>query len=99
MKNSFSKQPGTDRTATESVHAVIGENHVAMDSEPLLPDGLPQRSPEELVALASTQGVKPVTRFQDLLGDFWPEDEEADDFIAARRQWQRERRADSSKSY
>src|SRR5688572_13503308 len=30
--------------------------------------------------LAVQQGVKPVERLEDLFGDFWPEDETADDF-------------------
>jgi len=33
---------------------------------------------------AAEQGVEPVTDFGTLLGDFWPEDESADDFIARR---------------
>ena len=37
--------------------------------------------------LAAEQGVKPVARFEDLLGDFWPDDEDVDDFIAAVRRW------------
>ena len=35
----------------------------------------------------------PVEKLEDLWGDFWPEDEQTDDFIAAIRQW---RRADPS---
>jgi hypothetical protein len=53
-------------------------------------EGIPRRSAEDLIALAREQGVKPVERFEDLLGDFWPEDERVDDFLEARRQWQRE---------
>ena len=44
----------------------------------------------ELDTLAALQGVFPVTRFEDLIGEFWPEGESADDFIAAVRQWRRE---------
>jgi hypothetical protein len=40
--------------------------------------------------LAAQQGVQPVTNFEDLLGDFWPDDETADQFIDAVRQWRRE---------
>jgi len=32
--------------------------------------------------LAAEQGVKPVQRFEDLLGDFWPEDQSVDDSLA-----------------
>jgi hypothetical protein len=55
-------------------------------------EGLPRRSPADLLALAKLQGVKPVERFEDLLGDFWPEDETCDEFIA----WLREGRQDRS---
>ncbi len=48
-----------------------------------------QRTPD-LATLAAQQGVSPVTNFDDLLGDFWPEDETADEFIAAVRQWRRD---------
>ena len=44
----------------------------------------------DLTTLAAQQGVPPVTNFDDLLGDFWPEDETADDFIAAVRRWRHE---------
>jgi hypothetical protein len=43
-----------------------------------------------LSELAVEQGVRPVRNFDDLLGDFWPEDETADQFIAAVRQWRDE---------
>src|SRR5690242_7840112 len=40
------------------------------------------QSPTDLVTLAARQGVKPVDNFDVLLGDFWPEDEPADEFAA-----------------
>ncbi len=46
--------------------------------------------PRDLLALATEQGVRPVTDFDDLLGDFWPEDETADEFVAAVRRWRSE---------
>lgn len=46
--------------------------------------------PQSLEALASAQGTPLAVNFEDLLGDFWPEDETADDFVAAVRQWRRE---------
>jgi hypothetical protein len=58
---------------------------------PSLFDGLPRRTPADLLALAEEQGVKPVERFEDLLGDFWPEDETCDEFLA----WLRMGRQDS----
>lgn len=53
-------------------------------------EGLPRRRPEDLDALAQAQGAPLAVRFDDLIGDFWPEDESCDEFIAAVRQWRRE---------
>jgi hypothetical protein len=53
-------------------------------------EGLPRRTPADLLALAEAQGAKPVERFEDLLGDFWPEEETGDQFLA----WLREERRD-----
>ena len=44
----------------------------------------------DIEQLAVEQGVCPVTDFESLLGDFWPEDESADEFIAQVRAWRRE---------
>lgn len=44
----------------------------------------------DLETLAATQGVRPITNLDDLVGDFWPEDESVDDFVAAVRRWRRE---------
>jgi hypothetical protein len=41
----------------------------------------------DLSALAASQGVGPITNFDDLLGDFRPEDETVDQFVAAVREW------------
>jgi hypothetical protein len=43
-----------------------------------------------LEALASEQRVEPVDDFDALLGDFWPEDEGADEFVATLREWRRD---------
>ncbi len=43
-----------------------------------------------IAELAETQQVLPMTSLDGLWGDFWPEDESVDDFIAAVRQWRRE---------
>lgn len=45
---------------------------------------------ENLDALAADQGVKAANDFDALLGDFWPEDESADEFVAALSGWRRE---------
>jgi hypothetical protein len=41
-----------------------------------------------LARLATEQGVNPITDPTVLLGDFWPEDEDADHFDATIRAWQ-----------
>jgi hypothetical protein len=47
-------------------------------------------STTDLKILAAQQGVSAVSDFDSLLGDFWPEDESADQFIASVREWRRE---------
>ncbi len=49
----------------------------------------------DVEALAREQGVPSDTKFEDLLGDFWPEDQSVDDFLAARERWRREGRNSS----
>ena len=44
----------------------------------------------DVEALAKAQGVTPVTSPEELAGDFWPEGESTDDFIATIRKWRRE---------
>jgi hypothetical protein len=44
----------------------------------------------DLETLAAQQRVRPVADFDALLGDFCPEAETADEFIAALRRWRRE---------
>jgi len=44
--------------------------------------------PVDLATLATAQGVTPIERPEDLLGDFWPEDEQVEDFLAAIEAWQ-----------
>ncbi|MBW3624283.1 MAG: hypothetical protein KY468_12825 [Armatimonadetes bacterium] len=49
-----------------------------------------QKARKRVLELAEQQGVKPVERFEDLLGDFWLEEESIDDFIATVRAWRNE---------
>lgn len=42
------------------------------------------------LTLAAEQGVSPVTDLNQLLGDFWPEDESVDDFVTTLYEWRRE---------
>lgn len=46
----------------------------------------------DIEALARKQGVSSNVKFEDLLGDFWPEDQSVEDFLAARERWRREGR-------
>jgi len=50
--------------------------------------------PTDLATLATAQGVTAVERPEDLLGDFWPEDEPIEEFLAALRQWRGHDRSD-----
>ena len=51
---------------------------------------LPKGSEEELRQLAIRQGASLSVRFEDLLGDFWPEDESCDEFLSELRKWRQE---------
>ena len=53
-------------------------------------DSDPRLNKPTLEELAIQQGVFPVQNFDDLLGNFWPEEETADDFINAVEEWRRE---------
>jgi hypothetical protein len=44
----------------------------------------------DLLTLAARQDVQPIADFDAHFGDFWPEDESVDEFIAAEREWRRE---------
>ncbi|MBT3269020.1 hypothetical protein HN371_17870 [Candidatus Poribacteria bacterium] len=57
----------------------------------------PMLKRHDLDTLAREQGVGPVVNFDDLLGDFWPEDETADEFIATVRRWRREGQNEAAK--
>src|SRR5579859_7997913 len=43
--------------------------------------------PLSLEQLAAAQGVGPVTDFESMLGDFWPEQETTEEFLATLRTW------------
>ena len=77
------------RMALESI-LEAGDGEAAYGAED--PEGAlsPFDSPLDLEALASEQGVGPADDFDALLGDFWPEDEDADEFIATLREWRRD---------
>jgi uncharacterized protein (DUF433 family) len=48
------------------------------------------RPPMSLEEIAARQGVEPVENIDDLRGDFWPEDEPADEVTETVRTWRRE---------
>jgi plasmid stability protein len=79
----------------EYARAALEEKLAAAGSGPegSLYAGLPRRSPRELIDLARQQGAPVAVRFEDLLGDFWPENESADEFMATLREWRRDGRA------
>lgn len=49
-----------------------------------------EKEAKDLMTLAREQGVLPISNFDDQLGDFWPEDETADEFVETIRKWRRE---------
>ena len=44
----------------------------------------------ELASLAEAQGVSPIGDIDELVADFWPDDEDIEDFMAAVRKWRAE---------
>jgi hypothetical protein len=52
---------------------------------------LAEEAPKSIGQIAAEQGIEPIN-FEELgkLGEFWPEDESIDDFIAAVREWRRD---------
>lgn len=55
----------------------------------VLPQGCsPAEKLAALEALAELQGIKPIDDPREMIGDFWPENESVDEFLAARKRWQ-----------
>ena len=73
--------------ASELLNNLLGSSRENGDSAPSVSFHGTETSLDRLIA---EQGVKPA-KFTDLLGDFWPEDETADDFISAVRSWRAQR--------
>jgi hypothetical protein len=69
------RQPGTTVTA----YMVGGAVNVIRDYD--APD---------LDALAEAQDVEPIGDIDELIADFWPEDERVEDFMATVRRWRDE---------
>jgi hypothetical protein len=49
-----------------------------------------------IVELKLVQGTIPTSDPRELLGDFWPEEENIDDFLAALREWRGHTRTDQA---
>lgn len=49
-----------------------------------------QRRKVNPLAIAAAQGVKPITDVQELRGNFWPEEENLDDFLRELTRWRHE---------
>ncbi len=83
----------TSATRNRTVHVGLYDTSASPESErrreqnPLSFYALPS-----IERLAFDQGVPPTTKFEDLLGKSWPEDQSVEDFFEARRRWRRERR-------
>lgn len=59
------------------------DQYLSMSSTSTLAQGLqmPQHKPTRIEQLATEQGVLPITDFNLLLGDPWPEDENVEEFL------------------
>ena len=55
-------------------------------------DGAQLHGTLDVQALLHAQGVRPLRRLEDLAGDFWPPDENVDEFVETIYRWRREER-------
>ena len=53
-------------------------------------DGTKLHGTLDVKALLRDQGVQPLERLEDLAGDFWPPDENVDEFVETIYRWRRE---------
>ncbi len=76
----FSEPSPLETTLREphSVTDVLGDDLYSFEALP------------SLDALAEAQGVQPIEDIDDLVADFWPEDESVEDVIATIRRWRDE---------
>ncbi len=84
------KETGADRSS-ETVHMGLYDASASPESERRYAGAAVDfESLPDVEALARKQGVSSNTKFEDLLGDFWPEDQSVEDFLEARDRWRRE---------
>ena len=86
----------TEEAALEDARIALESTPEAADAETTngaeVPEGTPGSFDSRLglEAIASEQGVEPADDFDALLGDFWPDDEGANEFVATLREWRRD---------
>jgi predicted RNase H-like HicB family nuclease len=87
-------QGETEEAALEDARMALeaGDREAANGVENPEPEGAPRPFDARLApnGLAADQGVGIADDFDALLGDFWPEDESADEFVSALREWRRD---------
>ena len=74
-------------------------NRQQRDAEPdVRPDPVPYASSghPSIEQLMVEQGTGPITDVSVLHGDFWPEDESVEEFVATIREWRGHKRTDPS---
>jgi hypothetical protein len=87
----------TSATKNETVHMGLYDAFASPDSERgYRSNFLSFDARPDLEVLAREQGVSAVENPEDLYGDFWPDDESVDDFLAARKRWREQGRSPDS---
>ena len=74
-------------------------NRQQRDAEPnVRPEPVPYASSghPSIEQLMAEQGTGPITDVSVLRGDFWPEDESVEEFVATIREWRGHKRTDPS---
>lgn len=75
---------------------------VSRDQQDFQPDSRPATVPyaasghPSIEQLMAEQGTSPITAVSVLRGDFWPEEESLEEFVATIREWRGHRRTEQS---
>ncbi|RLB95280.1 MAG: hypothetical protein DRH50_04645 [Deltaproteobacteria bacterium] len=85
------EDPVTGKITSIKLHDIERLEDREDEGVDLLPKGSPLpmafwQSPS-IEELAAAQGVQPISNFENILGDFWPEDESVEEFIACVDHW------------